>query len=169
MRCQQTRRANGLHGARIQGLGLRRKREKRSQKDEGETTNSQKNPMPTAVALMVQVYHAACIDSTLRHFGTFLAIVWREGENSRMPEKDSRCWPGYEPVPGKPEHSQGSCREKAESKSTPSDKKAQGARAKQLTAWQKEHPGKSKSAAQHLHAPGTKTKAAAKKKTAASK
>ena len=82
-------------------------------------------------------------------------------------KKDSRCWPGYEPVPGKPEHSQGSCKKKAESKSSASDKKAQGARAKQLDQWQKEHPGSSKSAAQHLHAPGTKTKKAAAKKTTA--
>ena len=73
-----------------------------------------------------------------------------------MPKKESRCWPGYEPVPGKPEHSQGSCRKKPASRATASDKKAQNARDKQLTAWQKEHPGTSKSAAQHLHAPGQK-------------
>jgi len=79
-------------------------------------------------------------------------------------EKENRCWPGYEPVPGKPEHSQGSCKKKADSKSSPSDKKAQGARQKQLDGWQKEHPGSSKSAAQHLHAPGTTTKTSAKKK-----
>lgn len=29
-----------------------------------------------------------------------------------MPKKDSRCWPGYEPVPGKPKYSEGSCRKK---------------------------------------------------------
>jgi hypothetical protein len=26
--------------------------------------------------------------------------------------KTSRCWPGYEPVPGKAEHEEGSCRKK---------------------------------------------------------
>jgi hypothetical protein len=26
--------------------------------------------------------------------------------------KSSRCWPGYEPVPGKTEHEEGSCRKK---------------------------------------------------------
>ncbi len=64
-----------------------------------------------------------------------------------MTEKENRCWPGYEPVPGKPEHSQGSCKKKPESRSSASDKKAQGARAKQLTGWKKEHLGSSKSAA----------------------
>ncbi len=28
-------------------------------------------------------------------------------------KKQDRCWPGYEPVPGKPQHSEGSCRKKA--------------------------------------------------------
>lgn len=31
-------------------------------------------------------------------------------------KKDSRCWPGYEPVPGKAEHEQGSCKKKTASK-----------------------------------------------------
>lgn len=84
-----------------------------------------------------------------------------------MAEDKNRCWPGFEPVAGKPAKSQGSCRKKSESKSSASDKKAQSARGKQLTAWQKKHPGSSKSAAQHLHAPGTKKKAAAKRKTTA--
>jgi hypothetical protein len=86
-----------------------------------------------------------------------------------MAEKTNRCWPGFEPVPGKPAHSQGSCKKKAASKSTANDKKAQGARSKQLTAWQKEHPGSSRSSAQHLNAPGTKKKAAAKRTTAKKK
>ncbi len=86
-------------------------------------------------------------------------------------EKENRCWPGYEPVPGKPEHSQGSCKKKTDSKSSPNDKKAQGARQEQLDEWQKQHPRSSKSAAQHLHAPGTTTtakkKGVAKRKAAA--
>lgn len=70
-----------------------------------------------------------------------------------MAESKDRCWPGYEPVPGKPQHSQGSCRKKAASKSTAKDKKVQQARAKQLTAWQKKHPGSPRKAAQHLKKP----------------
>jgi hypothetical protein len=50
-----------------------------------------------------------------------------------MAKKDSnRCWPGYEPVPGKPEHSQGSCRPEAESKLTPKERKVRVARKRQL-------------------------------------
>ena len=30
--------------------------------------------------------------------------------------KSSRCWPGYEPVPGKVEHEEGSCRKKPASR-----------------------------------------------------
>jgi hypothetical protein len=30
--------------------------------------------------------------------------------------KTSRCWPGYEPVPGKREHEEGSCRKKPASR-----------------------------------------------------
>lgn len=30
--------------------------------------------------------------------------------------KTSRCWPGYEPVPGKTEHEEGSCRKKPKSR-----------------------------------------------------
>jgi hypothetical protein len=65
-------------------------------------------------------------------------------------KKENRCRPDCEPVPGKPEHSQGSCRKKAESKSSPEDKKAQASRARQIDAWQKEHPGSPRKAAQHL-------------------
>ena len=74
-----------------------------------------------------------------------------------MAEESNRCWPGYEPVPGKPEHSQGSCRKKAPSKSTAADKKAQQSREKQLDRWQEQHPGSPQKAAQHLHPAGTKT------------
>jgi hypothetical protein len=31
-------------------------------------------------------------------------------------KKSSRCWPGYEPVPSKSEHEEGSCRKKPASK-----------------------------------------------------
>lgn len=78
-------------------------------------------------------------------------------------EKKDRCWPGYEPVEGKPPGSQGSCRPEADSKLTPSEKKFRTKRRLQLDRWQAEHPNTRKSAAQHLHAPGTKkTKSKAK-------
>ena len=73
-----------------------------------------------------------------------------------MAKRESRCWPGYEPVKGKKPHEQGSCKPKAESKLTASQKEFRGQRGKQLAAWQKEHPG-------------TKTKTAAKKATAKKK
>ncbi len=68
-------------------------------------------------------------------------------------KKEDRCWPGYEPVPGKPEHSEGSCRKKAASKTKSDEKKFVAARKEQLDAWQKAHPGSPRKAAQHLKAP----------------
>lgn len=80
-----------------------------------------------------------------------------------MAKKDSRCWPGYEPVPGKAQHEQGSCRPKAESKLAGGEKSFRAKRKKQLDKWKSEHPGSPKKAAQHLHAPGQTTKTKAKK------
>jgi hypothetical protein len=80
-----------------------------------------------------------------------------------LAKDDNRCWPGYEPVPGKSEHEQGSCRPKAESKMSGGEKSFRAKRKKQLDSWKAEHPGSPKKAAQHLHAPGQKTKTAAKK------
>jgi hypothetical protein len=87
-------------------------------------------------------------------------------------ESDNRCWPGYEPVKGKKKHEQGSCRPKAESKTSPSEKEFRSKRRRQLDKWEAEHPGTRKSASQHLHAPGKKPKTKqaskpAKKKAAA--
>ena len=84
-------------------------------------------------------------------------------------KKDNRCWPSYEPVPGKPEHSQGSCRPKADSKLTPSEKEFRAKREKQLENWKKEHPGSPRKAAQHLSAPATSKKATATTKKKATK
>jgi hypothetical protein len=81
-----------------------------------------------------------------------------------MPKKESRCWPGYEPVPGKKQHEQGSCRPKAESKTNAAEKSFRRKRDKQLDEWQAAHPGTRRSAAQHLHAPGGKKKTARKAK-----
>jgi hypothetical protein len=86
-----------------------------------------------------------------------------------MGKKEDRCWPGYEPVKGKSQHEQGSCRPKAESKLTASQKEFRGKRAKQLAEWKKEHPGGPTKAAQHLHKPEKRAKAPATKKAAAKK
>jgi hypothetical protein len=43
------------------------------------------------------------------------------------------------------------------------EKSFRAKRKKQLDSWKAEHPGSPKKAAQHLHAPGQKTKTAAKK------
>ena len=88
-----------------------------------------------------------------------------------MAKDEKRCWPGYEPVPGKAENEQGSCRKKAASKSTDSEKKFQGKREQQLEQWKKEHPKSPRKAAQHLSKPATATKkrAPAANKTAAKK
>ncbi len=85
------------------------------------------------------------------------------------PKEENRCWPGYEPVPGKEPHSQGSCRPKADSKSTPSEKEFKAKRKKQLDQWKKEHPKSPRKAAQHLSGPGgesSSSRAATKKKAA---
>jgi hypothetical protein len=66
-------------------------------------------------------------------------------------------------VKGKKPNSQESCRKKAESKSSPGEKKVQQARKKQLDNWQKSHPKSRRSAAQHLSAPGAKKKSRAKR------
>ena len=99
-------------------------------------------------------------------------------------ENQNRCWPGYEPVKGKKPNSQGSCRPKAESKSTPSEKEFKSKRKRQLDKWQEEHKGKRRQAAQHLSGPDKESssqrrtaqkrkaapkKAAAKKKSTAKK
>jgi len=70
-----------------------------------------------------------------------------------MTEKKNRCWPGYEPVKGKTQHEQGSCRPKAKSKLSEGEKKFRAKRRKQLSKWQAEHPHTRKSAAQHLPKP----------------
>jgi hypothetical protein len=47
-------------------------------------------------------------------------------------KKETRCWPGYEPVKGKKPHSEGSCRPKAESKVSGSEKAFRAKRRRQL-------------------------------------
>ena len=62
-----------------------------------------------------------------------------------MAEKENRCWPGYEPVPGKEPHSQGSCKPKAESKSSPSEKAVRANRRKELDAMESKRKATKKS------------------------
>ncbi len=47
-------------------------------------------------------------------------------------EKTSRCWPGFEPVPGKGEHEQGSCRKKSAGKNGGKQADRETARKKQV-------------------------------------
>ena len=47
-------------------------------------------------------------------------------------KKSSRCWPGYEPVPSKSEHEEGSCRKKPASKNGGKKVSRETARKKQL-------------------------------------
>jgi uncharacterized protein YkwD len=89
-------------------------------------------------------------------------------------KNENRCWPGYEPVKGKPAHSEGSCRPKAESKTTAAEKNFRTKRKKQLDEWQEDHPKARRSAAQHLNSPtatakkkATKKKSVTKRKTTA--
>lgn len=70
-----------------------------------------------------------------------------------MAKNENRCWPGYEPVPGKQQQEQGSCRKKPASKSTKAEKEFQGKREQQLAAWKKAHPSSPKKAAKHLRKP----------------
>lgn len=90
----------------------------------------------------------------------------RSGIERIMAKNANRCWPGYEPVPGKRQHEQGSCRPKAKSKLKSSEAEFRKKRREQLDRWEKAHPHTRKSAAQALRKPPTKRKTA--KKSAAS-
>ena len=46
--------------------------------------------------------------------------------------KSSRCWPGYEPVPGKSEHEEGSCRKKPAGRNGGKEVSRETARKKQI-------------------------------------
>jgi hypothetical protein len=46
--------------------------------------------------------------------------------------KSSRCWPGYEPVPGKSEHEEGSCRKKPANRNGGKEVSREKARKKQI-------------------------------------
>jgi hypothetical protein len=52
---------------------------------------------------------------------------------SKSYAKASRCWPGYEPVPGKSEHEEGSCRKKPASRNGNKEVSRETARKKQIS------------------------------------
>jgi hypothetical protein len=88
-------------------------------------------------------------------------------------EKRQPILAGYEPVPGKAQHSQGKLPSKAKKSLNATERKfSHRARERQLDRWQEEHPASPRKAAQHLHPPNSAarrkpsaagTKAAAKK------
>ena len=53
--------------------------------------------------------------------------------SARSYTKSSRCWPGYEPVPGKSEHEEGSCRKKPASRNGGKEVSRETARKKQIS------------------------------------
>jgi hypothetical protein len=57
-------------------------------------------------------------------------MATRKGSKSYV--KTSRCWPGYEPVPGKREHEEGSCRKKPASRNGGKAVSRETARKKQI-------------------------------------
>jgi hypothetical protein len=71
----------------------------------------------------------------------------------KIAKKKNRCWPGYEAVPGKKQHSQGSCRAKPQNRVARGERKFRSARERQLQRWAQAHPGSPRKAAQHLHRP----------------
>ena len=80
--------------------------------------------------------------------------------------KDSRCWPGYEPVPGKSEHEEGSCRKAPASRNGGKEVDRETARKKQISMGGRraeQAKGKSPDAAER------KTVSKGAKKTAAKK
>jgi hypothetical protein len=81
--------------------------------------------------------------------------------------KTSRCWPGYEPVPGKSEHEQGSCRKKPASRNGGKEPGRETSRKKQIAQGGRraeQAKAKSPDAAERRSVSKTAKKAAAKKK-----
>jgi DNA-binding protein HU-beta len=52
---------------------------------------------------------------------------------SKSYTKSSRCWPAYEPAPGKSEHEEGSCRKKPASRNGGKEVSREKARKKQIS------------------------------------
>jgi hypothetical protein len=53
--------------------------------------------------------------------------------SSKSNAKTSRCWPGYEPVPSKSEHEEGSCRKKPASRNGGKEVSREKSRKKQVS------------------------------------
>lgn len=82
--------------------------------------------------------------------------------------KTSRCWPGFEPVPGKSEHEEGSCRKKPASRNGGKPVNRETARKKQIAKGGKRaEQAKSKSPSATERRAARKT--ASKRKTTASR
>lgn len=114
---------------------------------------------PKDSVLALQLQNQLRIDETLHGLSS------HKTERFCMATKkqSNRCWPGYEPVPGKSQHSQGSCKPKSESQLSPEEKRFRKARKQQLSRWKQAHPGSPLKAAQHLHAPKQKRRSARSK------
>ncbi len=83
--------------------------------------------------------------------------------------KTSRCWPGFEPVPGKSEHEQGSCRKKPASRNGGKEPDRETSRKKQIAMGGKraeQAKGKSPNAAERKSVSKSAKKAPAKKTSA---
>lgn len=85
--------------------------------------------------------------------------------------KTSRCWPGYEPVPGKSEHQEGSCRKKPASKNGGKEVDRERSRKKQVAEGGergKQAKAKSPSASERksVSKTHTRTRSASTKKSA---
>lgn len=84
--------------------------------------------------------------------------------------KTSRCWPGFEPVPGKGEHEQGSCRKKPASRNGGQEVDRERSRKKQVAAGgERGKQARSKSPDASERKSVGKPKKAATEKTAAKK
>jgi hypothetical protein len=57
-----------------------------------------------------------------------------KGSGGKTDTKSSRCWPGFEAVPGKSEHEQGSCRKKPASRNGGKEPDRETSRKKQVAA-----------------------------------
>lgn len=93
-----------------------------------------------------------------------------KGANGKAYEKNSRCWPGYVPVPGKGEHEEGSCRKEPASKNGGMEVDRETARKKQISMGGKraeQAKGKSPDAAERKSV--SKAAKSAGKKTPAKK
>ena len=91
----------------------------------------------------------------------------KKGKEAGDSAKTSRCWPGFEPVPGKAEHEQGSCKKVPASKNGGKPVDRETARKKQISLGGKraeQAKAKSPNAAERRSvSKGAKASAAAKK------